>query len=98
METHEKYVNIDKLIALIQEQKDFLFTPEDMYQLLRDERYLHGFNLVHCEDCKFYSATNWIDAKLHEQMCDCKINVIEFPNPDDYCSLGVFRNDENGNN
>ena len=56
----DKYINLDKAMKQIKDayQAGSLYTPEDVYQLLRDERYLNGFKLVHCEDCKFYTASN----------------------------------------
>jgi len=98
MEHHDKYINLDKAMEEIRNQKDLLFTPDDVYQLLRQLRFQNGFYLVHCEDCKFYTTTNWMEARSKEQICDCKNNVIEFPDPDDYCSLGVFRDDGNASN
>ena len=96
MEHHDKYINLDKAMEEIRNQNDkgLLFTPDDVYQLLRQIRFQDGFHLVHCEDCKYYSATDWIEARALGETCDCALDVIVLPNPDDYCSLGVFRNEE----
>ena len=98
MEHHDKYINLDKAMEEIRNQKDLLFTPDDVYQLLRQLRFQDGFNIVHCEDCMYYSSTNWILDKTKENVCDCKNNVIEYPYPSDYCSLGRFRDDGNASN
>ena len=94
MKHHDRYINLDKVMKEIREQKDFLFTPDDVYDLLRHQRFLNGFKLVHCEDCKFYTANNWIEARANNEPCECINHVIDSPLPNDYCSLGVFRNEE----
>jgi hypothetical protein len=94
----DKYINLDKAMKQIRDayQAGSLYTPDDVYQLLRDIRFLDGFHMVTCENCKYYK--HGYSNSGNPLWFECVKDVIDLPAPDDYCSLGVFRDDGNASN